>query len=285
MVYFSLPYFYENQKFNYFLYKYVETYPEQLRFKFKIESFYGNLPFSFWNGDLNTCTSLNRKVILNNAVDEIVKKSVVPIKFDVSNIYLNHYDFFDTHLNMILKKFEGMGNFLKISDFNFYDFIESNYIGYDFILSENIFLLGLEENIAAIPENKIAAIELPSFLNKDIDFLKNIENKNKIFITIGDGCQDCFLEKIEQCKKEEMQFQILFSQNSIYNYCKKGFCHNKLLEEFNKISECGFTHFKIKAPQYNDIDRFNHFLVQFLFKPQHQYEFILRFKQEEINLI
>lgn len=275
MIYFSLPYFYENYNFNLFLSKYIEQNPEHINFKCKIDSLYGNFPFSFWHGDTNNCVGQKTPIFIDEMNVFNINTSF-PLYFDFSNQFIMPYDFFNSHMVAVLRTFEGSGHYIKYIHKEVYEYIKNNYIGYKFILSENAFLFNKDE--LDLLDN-IDFIELPAVMNNEKEYLKMLQNKNKYYITLGDGCSECSFDTNQICKKQEQSRQATFSSKSIYKECSEGFCYDKLLKDFEELSALGFSKFKIKMPLYSDIKSFRNFMIKFFIKPEFQFDFYIQMEE------
>ena len=94
MFYISLPYFYENFKFNQFFKNYVEnsikSKSDKLVAKFNIEYAYGSFPWSYWNGGINNHQGA---AVLVRDMQSITTQTLIPLRIDASTIYLKDTDF------------------------------------------------------------------------------------------------------------------------------------------------------------------------------------------------
>ena len=275
MVYFSLPYFFEDYNFNLFLQNYIEKNPNKINFPCKIDSLYGNFPFSFWYVDVNNCL-YTENLVLFDEMSYFQANNIFPIYLDISNKFLTSTDLNDVHLNTVLKIFEGTGNYIKIIDKEIYKYIKKKYIGYNFILSENYFIFEKEKTEA---NNDILdlvdLIELPAYMNLEKDFLLKYPNKNKISLTLGDNCKNCDFSCLQSCRERENNVQAIFSKNSVYYDCEDGFNYNSLFEEFNELKLLGYSKFKIKAPLFTNLKEYHKNLIKFFIKPEFQLDFLV----------
>ncbi len=87
MIYFGLPRFYDNFKFNEFLSDYIENNSSHCRFKCCIEFAYGNFPFCFWNGGVNN-NDKTENIVDAEAALTFTQDNHLPICLDISNIFL-----------------------------------------------------------------------------------------------------------------------------------------------------------------------------------------------------
>lgn len=272
MVYLNLPLLYDNFEFNRIFSKYVIENGYALKIPFQIESTYGSFPYCCWNGDLNSTYGNN---ILYPEIEKLIldyRESV--IRLDFSNIFLNNNDFYNIHENTILKLLESNGTIIELSNLELFNYINSKYKGYDFVLSNNANLIHpLTEDIINIfmEQNEFILISLNHCDNLD---LTKIKNKNKLEILINNECLNCSLETQLKCKLLEQNNQISFSSKSVHYQCPKKINDyenkNHLINEIDNYLKMGFSHFKIGYPQLNNIKQFNRYLIYNLIQEEYQ---------------
>lgn len=278
MFYISLPYFYENYKFNSFFKKYIEqcriNKQDKLIADFEIEYAYGSFPWSYWNGGINN----HRKfAVLANDMHNFFIQTNIPIRIDVSNIYINETDYYDIHENTILKIANGTNTVYEISDLNLMTYITEHNLNNKFIISNNAQLFhsfNIEILNVFQERSEIDFINIgykPFEQLNNIDF-SQIKDKNKLEISIG-YCQNCSLEKCLQCSNNE--------QKNIYNFSKRSFfinCPNeyKVLNYYDEIKPYlrqGIKHFKL-ITEPNNLTEFNINIIKSFIKPEYQGECI-----------
>lgn len=261
MVNFILPHLYFNNRFNSFLKGYILSNPEKTNFTEKVNIFaeYGNFPFSFWHGGINT-NSNSRKIFLQDKVSEYCNKSVMPIIIDCSNFYLNtSFKWLkDPHLKMILSEFENRGNYIKVSNSLVKDAIEKEYPGYWFILKYN---------------NDKEEKNLNNF--SYIEILNNIPSeckKSQILYPLLNRCKNCF----EPCEEIENLYQFTFSSLSKISKCRvNSWDGEQILKEYKEARQKGYTYFYFGEVTAEELENFNNFLINFFIKPEYQDEFIM----------
>ena len=261
MIYLNLPLLCDNEIFNNTFINYVKAHPNALKLPIFIESNYGALPYSLWNGGFNSNYGKN---FLYQDIASLLSKIFAPIRIDFSNILLKENDLFNIHENTILKIFESNGTLIDIGDLNIYNYIQKNYKNYQFTLSSNANMIHpFNEDILNIflEQEDFVLITLNSNINLDFSKLKH---KSKIEIEIGNTCKNCLLEQQECCKSCEMNYQYDFSINTLSNCDKRENFYNDsefLINEIQKYNMLGITHFKIMPPNMNNIKSFNKFLL------------------------
>jgi len=139
MVYLNLPLLYDNFEFNKIFSKYILENRYALKFPFQIESTYGSFPYCCWNGDLNSTYGDN---ILYPEIEKLLLNyRDIIIRLDFSNVFLTNNDFYNVHENTILKLLDSNGTMIELSNLELFNYINSKYKGYDFVLSGNANLI------------------------------------------------------------------------------------------------------------------------------------------------
>ena len=142
MFYISLPYFYNNFRFNEYFKNYIE---DSLRSKsnklvanFNIEYAYGAFPWSYWNGGINNHSG---NAVLTPDMKNIFAQTNIPLRLDMSNIYLVQEDYFDVHGNSILNMANGTNIVYEISNTNFMNYLTGKTLNNRFVISNNAELI------------------------------------------------------------------------------------------------------------------------------------------------
>lgn len=230
--------------------------PDKMKFPFTIKCIRGNFPFSFWNGDKNT--NLDPTIMTYDDIIKFSQNNMIPFCFDFSNLSLTNEDIlYDNHIKMLLKIFENQGHYLRISNPDFIPLIKNIYSGYYFILSE---LISPYIDYKSI--NDIQLIEQPFQLNA----LQESNNEKNIIITLGHPCAHCTYEQYLECIKQEQNYQINFSNQSILNNCDRLDYSTDIFTELQLQQKLGYQNFYIE-----ETDR--DFIVEFFIKS----EFIIDF--------
>ena len=268
MIYLTLPYMYENYKFNNYLNNLAQNQVYKFKKEIKIESYFGSFPWSPWTGDINS-NSYNQLnyISLFNIINQISNNKTIIL--DCSNCLLNEKDYFDIYQNLILKLSYETSIYIAISDLQLYKYIKNKYPNYKFILSNKI-----NQFFPLLKESKI----LQTFLNNN-DFLKiNISNtdidkisnnKNHFLVTIGE-CNNC--SNYNKCLKTEQTNQLIFSTQTQFNNCLL-YTFPDYLKEIETCMEKGFNHFKISPIKgNNNLLKFNLNLLKNLIKEEYYNE-------------
>lgn len=281
MIYLSIPGLYNNFTFNNILKKQsiLNRRDKTIFIKpIEIEMSYGSFPFSYWNGDINNNYNLYHLDLYDN-ITNFFQKVRLPVRLDCSNILLNEEDLFDVHQNIILELGNNSNNYVEISSLSVLDFIREKYSNYEFIFSKRADLISpltIDIINTIIEQNLFYLISLPDRLKNNFEELKNIQNKNKIEITIGNKCLCNNTAYAHDCCLQEQQNQINYSSYTKYE-CRdiNQYSNNfELLEEIEKYQDLGFSHFKIDSPPLYMNEQFKMYLIHNLIQPEHQLYFL-----------
>lgn len=272
MFYISLPFFYENYKFNNFFKNYVnqeiKKTSSKLIDKFNIAYVHGSFPWSLWSG-YNTCQG--PAVYTSQMLPHITTSQSI-IRLDCSNIFLQQQDFYDIHQNAILKTIIMNNHAYEISSFNLMKYISEQNINSNFIISNNAFSSYKlnESNLNLLCEqSNIDLINIGTDLSID---LSKIKHKQKIEIDIT-SCNICPYEKYQQCKINEQKSNYNFSQYSILQSCSY---KKELINYYDLIQfyyKQGIQYFKINS-YTTDLQQFNINIIKSFIKPEYQGECI-----------
>lgn len=263
MIYLTLPYFYENYKFNKYFYGLTVDHQERFKTKIKIESVQGSFPWSLWSGDINS--NLGNQILYKNLIDTISEINfLTPIILDCSNFLLDKEDYFDIYQNLILKISNDTSIYLEIADLDLYNYIKERYPFYNYILSNKInYILPMDNKIINSFLNKTDFIKI--ILPNDYSNIKELPNKQKLMITIGE-CDSC--NNYQNCLIQEQKNQINSSRNSTFNTCEK-FSFINYLDKIEQYKMQGINHFKISPIKgKNNLLEFNFNLLKNFIKEE-----------------
>lgn len=264
MIYLTLPYFYENYKFNKYFYNLTIEYQERFKTKIKIESVQGSFPWSLWSGDTNS--NLENQILYKNLINTISEISfLTPIILDCSNFLLDKEDYFDIYQNLILKISNDTSIYLEIADLDLYNYIKGHYPFYNYILSNKInYILPMDNKIINSFLNKTDFIKI--ILPNNYSNIKELSNKQKLMITIGE-CDSC--SNYQNCLIQEQKNQINSSRSSTFNTCEK-FSFINYLDKIEQYKMQGINHFKISPIKgKNNLLEFNFNLLKNFIKEEY----------------
>ena len=94
MIYLALPEFF----YNYNIIKKLKTIPNSaFRWELSFSCAKGNLPYCYWNGGFNNNIGPG---VLYEEIISCLNDTVVPIRFNCSNVYMTEEDLNDTYGNL-----------------------------------------------------------------------------------------------------------------------------------------------------------------------------------------
>lgn len=282
MIKFTLPNFYEAYKINEFIIKKVKENPEKLKFPIVINQVYGSLPFSIWNGGINS--NIYGNILMNHEIIDYFQKSFTCTRLDFGNTFIQEEDTFNNYGRIILEKSNNGSTAIELTSLKLYDMIKNNYKYFNnFILSSNAFCLnGFNIDIInALLENEdFKLISIPSWLSKDFELLDKIEQKEKIEVCINPLCPYSCNKQCE-CNQIENQYQYDFSKKSVYQQCplRHQYLDNPQIINIEEIKDIylakGITNFKIaQSLPYQINHEYILFLIKYFFKKEFQQELI-----------
>lgn len=283
MIFFTLPYFYENFTINNFLYSLSRTDEHKFKIPVTFNQFSGQFPYCSWNGGINNCKGF---LATYQVFNTLYQQAQAPLRLNCANIGLEDFDFEDCMGNAILKANNNSSNLIEISNLEMFDFLKQRYPGYKFIFSKEADLVTpFDENIldALISSNNFELIGIPHRFTKDLDFLRSVKNRSKLEITVNNSCSyKC--KDFKECRISEHFFQLDFSQKSIFkSSCIKNNTNFDNLErcipieDLVKYTNIGINHFTFEIPFSHDFKAFS-FYVQYFIKPEYQYSILTQWE-------
>ena len=272
MNYISLPIMIDNFKINNYLASIMKTKSYMLKIPLTCEGISGSYPYSIWNGDLN---SNKGKILFYNDFLSLEQNSGTSLMLNCSNLLLTNNDYNNRMMNIILQLNETGSNYIETSNFELIEYIKSKYPNYKYIFSEKGDLIHplTPEIIDTILEKDLFTyLILPNRFKLEKNLLKEIKNKHKIIILIGNRClNNCKYYK--DCVLTEQKFQIEFSSKTAYacNNINSYNNYEELVDEIKEFNKLGYYHFKIEEPSnLESLYNFNIYLIFNLIKPEYQ---------------
>jgi len=297
MIYFTLPNFYNNINLNSAICAY---FGDPLNHKkmiapVKFIASSGSYPYSYHNGGINN----NKGQLLRYSdYEKIISFGNFPvntaIRLDLSNIYLTEKDFDDCMLNTILNTHHNGSTQIELWSIGLLEYIKSNYPNFSYIFSANADIINpINSEIinSLIDSKEFELISLPIKYNRDIEFLKQIQSRKCLELTVNDICVKCTESQHLECKGQENECQYYYSQKSPITNCKKRMRYNMRdtvlisLDDIKTIYlPLGITHFKLCEylhTKNHEID-FIFFFIEYFVKPEYQKE-VLNYLLKEVN--
>ena len=193
MIYFVLPDYYHNFIMNKFLQAATFNDLDKLKQPVQFYAASGTFPFSIWNGQYNCIDGAlyEGKLFPIYRDYDCYKDISVPVRLNCSNICLDPTMFDDEHMNEILKLNECLTNYIEVSNLKLLEYIHENYPKFKFIFSDNADFINnfTVDMINTLTEfDELSKVKIPFRLARDLEFLKQIKDKNKIEIVVNSLC-------------------------------------------------------------------------------------------------
>lgn len=272
MYYFTLcDFFYNYKVINFFIdqlkYNQICFINSDICFNF----YEGSYSYFYFNGEFNNNTGPTILIPGLKNRDNISEK---PIRFSMSNVYIEQKDIYNCYLNALLKEFDKQGNYIEISNLDFLNYIHLNYT-YNYILSNKLFLTlsPTIENIKNLIESNkeiFSLIQLPEFYN--LSDIKDLTHKNLLEVIINPNCLKC--KNYQNCWLKEAEYQINYSKKSNFLSCNN---FNQTLmswEEIEKYYKSGINHFIIKSNPNHNSNQYLFMLIDFFIKDEYKYKIL-----------
>lgn len=274
MINFALPNFYERLNVNLFMYGLTKDHPEFFREKVSFYTLTGSFPYSSWNGGINCNCGIG--AIYSDFIEFQGGINALPIRLNMANVMLEETDYYD-HMNAaILDIFNDGSTVLEISSIPLMEYIQNKHPEYRFVLSNQADLITpfTPDIINSISDaNKFSLIGLPTYLNENFDFLKQIKNKKQIEIVVNPICP-ATCEGYNQCWLTEHENQINYSGKQNILRCTKSnpYLNTKKMITLETIKKdylpLGFNHFIFSTQYLLTEDELLDFYTQYFIKPE-----------------
>lgn len=286
MLYFTLPNFYNHTQLNSILSTLAKTKIETFIEPIQFISNYENLPYCYFNGGMNNNNGIIYKY--HELEAKAQRRTNNAKRLDFSNLLVNEEeDIYDCYFNIILNLYNNGSNFIEVSNLKFADYLAKREdLLYDLIFSANADIMNeFNSDILndIIEYDIFKLISLPLYYTKDIDFIKAINKRSKLEITVNNICGNCTKNCQKDCIVKEHNNLYNFSNNSIYKSCNNFILYNSNKNEIISINDIlaiykplGITHFKLcnypdKQGALND---FIFFFVHYFIKPEFREEIL-----------
>lgn len=276
MYYFTLcDFFYNYEVINYFI-NLLDQHPEYfINSNICFNCYQGSYSYFYFNGDFNNNNGPTTLTPNFKTRENLDKK---PIRFSMSNLYIENNDIYNCYLNSLLKEFDRQGNYIEVSNLDFLNYLKSNFI-YNYILSKNIFFTLSPEvnNINQILEenkNIFSLIQLPD--NYPLNKIKELNNKKLLEVTINPNCTSC--KNYNACWLKEFEYQINYSNKSNFCNCEKYNENTVTIKELENYSKLGINHFIIKSNPQHSAENYLIFLIDYFIKDEFKYNVLKKWR-------
>lgn len=277
MIYFTLPNFYEALNVNKFLYELNKTHAHFFKEQISFYMVSGAFPFSSWNGGINC--NVGEGAYYNDFINVQNNSQLhLPLRLNMANVLLESTDYYD-HMNAaILSIFNDGSTMLEISSIPLMEYIKNKYSEYNFMLSSQADLITkfTPELLNDLNEfDTFSLIGLPTYLNTNFDFLKQLKSKSKYEIIVNPICNSTCMN-YNDCWLNEHKNQLNYSEKQYILNCMKTnqfLDANKILslEEIKKTYlPLGFNKFTFSTQYLLSENKLLNFYLQYFIKPEYR---------------
>ena len=277
MYYFTLcDFFYNYKVINYFI-TLLDQYPNYfINSDICFNAYEGSYSYFYFNGEFN---NNNGPITLSQHLKNKNNINKKPIRFSMSNLYLEYNDIYNCYLNNLLKEFDKQGNYIEVSNLDFLNYIYNNF-SYNYILSKNIFftLSPTIENINLLLGQNLdifSLIQIPE--NFTFNEIQQLNYRNKIEITINPNCIKC--ENYLNCWNKEFEYQINYSNKSNFITCQNYKEEIKTLDSLKDFKKLGINHFIIKSNPEHNSEKYLLFLIEYFIKDEFKYNVLKNWRE------
>ena len=273
---FYIPNFWNFYKLNTFLIQHMKEVPEKFYDDVKIASIYGSFPSAIWNGGRGMGGEYADDDNIINTIQGVNDLDVA-VRFTFTNCLLKDYHTEDAYCNRIMEAANNGMNEVVINSPVLEQYLREKYPNFNYISSTTKCLL---EDVDIINEaDKYDLTVLDYRRNRDIEFLKSLENKDKYELLINAYCNpNCtrradhyiYLSK-QQIEHSRGDLECAIRANNFFDALK--FSSVIKADELYKTyyQELGFTNFKIEGRTNSVYDVIESY-VYYLVKPEYKDE-------------
>ena len=274
MIYFTLPNFYNNYQLNNYFIMLNNKNKNYFKKDITFLSVAGNFPYNYWQGGFNEFNNINASY---EEFNSFLNNSLIPIKFNCANICLTEEDLDDTKMNLILSVNQTGINSISISNLSIYNYLKEKYPYYNYIFSREANLINeFSSDVINIlnEQNLFSFIEIPENLSTNLEFLKEIEKKDKVELLIGNKkCFNC--NYFSECKINEHMNQYNFSNRMLMTKCpiRNNIELNITLEDIKNIYyPLGFKYFSFDNYLFGVENNLLDVYINFFIKDEYKYQ-------------
>ena len=239
---FHLPGAFEQVKLYQFWFNFFNKNPHYLKDNVIIGSVYGSPGHAIWNGGRFIGGGLIMRGELEN-VRDFYNSQNIPVRFTFSNSLIEEKHTYDTYCNNVLDLYANGKNEILCNSSILDKYLRNKYVDkYKYISSTTKRIQQQDEQLKEINKDYYLTVIDYDF-NKNFDFLKTIENKNKCEILCNAVC-------ISNCPNRKQHYESI-------SYCQLNHCPEQLINcPFQKRM---FWEVK-KSNNFVSVDDINHYL-------------------------
>ena len=266
MIHYYIPDFFWYYNINIRLLELMRDKPYMFYDDFKIAAVYGNFPNCIWNGG---------RVTFGRHVDTVEMKLIserfnsfgVPLRLTMTNLMVKDTDVYDRYANYVMQNLNNGVNQVIVASPILEKYIREKYPEYPVVRS-----VQAAEEVFYDDSDKYAMSIIKRRKNNDLEYLKSIENKDKIEFVASEFCAaHCDMSihyrhtsrrQLYEVEQEYECHNLIYENTSL---CTGG---NEITITREKIKEIyepmGFSHFKISGREIGVgiVANYSHYMVR-----------------------
>lgn len=276
MIYYYIPDFIGHYSVNQKLLELMQQLPEIFYDDFKIGAVFGNFPNCIWNGGGHFNGNYMDKGQMEY-YSSMFNMYGVPLRLTMTNPLIEEKHTYDSYANFIMKNLNNGFNQVLVSNPILEEHIRKNYPEYPVVRS-----ILAAKDVYYDDSDKYFMSVLRKHKNDDLEFLQNIERKEKIEILANETCEEnCPRAYTHYLEYAKMTLHQDYNEDLIpcsynRNFKMKKFYESPLCLTYEKIKKVyepmGFKHFKIsgRGTHGGVVLYYAHYMV----KPEYKEDFI-----------
>lgn len=276
---FMLPGLYEHFQLNKIFFETLKEDKNIFYDNVSIGCFYGNFQFCAWDGGR---TFGDYKPSSYEDIIEIkgfLQNNNIPLRLIFTNPVIAEKDLDNHFCNLVTKLCENENNEIVVNSPLLEKYLRENYPKYSFI-SSTTKCNNIEESLKELDKYKFICLDYN--LNKQIDKIKNIEDKNKIEFLVNAICPPACPNRKEHYRLNGISHLNLGKEYRVACQIKgdttrcltRNYKNNISPEEiYTKYYNLGFSNFKLEGRTLTDKEVILNY-AYYMIKPEYQHEII-----------
>lgn len=293
-IYFHIPGFFEFFNLNKSLIEMKKENPEYFYDDFEIGSIYGTFPNAIWNGG-RVCFGICFKETMVKII-KYFNDNNIPLRYTFTNSLLTEDHVNDTYCNLIMQLSDNGINQVLVNNNTLEEYIRTKYPKYK-IISSTTKRITNKKNLEKEIKKDYYLVVLDYDLNKDIEYLNSIKEKNKIEILVDELCMHNCPYRKEHYKQFSISQLEFSNQNSfVCNYSNidnDNIDFNEISknvnfitrDELEKYKKMGFINYKLVGRNTNInfvIDSYIHYFVKDKYKNEVKFKLLMSINNENL---
>lgn len=278
MIHYYIPDFFWHYHVNLKLLELMRDEPQMFYDDFKIGAVFGNFPNCIWNGG-GYHNGRHVDAAEMKLISQQYNSFGVPLRLTMTNLVVDENDVYDRYANYIMQNLHNGFNQVLVANDTLEKYIRKVYPQYPVVRS-----ILAAENVYYDDSDKYFMSVLRKHKNNDMEFLKGIENKEKIELLANETCaEDCpraYTHYLEFSKKQRYLDntgeELVLNCTCDRKFSRRKFYTSELCITREKIKDIyepmGFQHFKIsgRGSHGGVVLDYAHYMV----RPEYKEDFI-----------